>query len=175
VYLESITLTRTQPCPAEPDRIIVTGVPSRSLDDVLPYLATLPNIISYNPGACAVTFRRVRGFMTLYSDRVIITKVKDTEEGLELLAALVDAINATWDNRAELVAATAGRHAPHPMDVWILLPQANCKECGEPTCMAFAFALLQQQREVLECPVLTTEAFTDRRALLEAMLGQTIT
>jgi ArsR family metal-binding transcriptional regulator len=142
---------------------------------VLPYLATLPNIISYHPGACAVTFRRLHGFMTLYSDKVIITKVKDTEEGLELLAALVDAINATWDNRAELVAATAARHAPHPMDVWTLLPQTNCKECGELTCMAFAFALLQQQREASECPVLMTEPFADRRAMLEAMLGQTTT
>jgi ArsR family metal-binding transcriptional regulator len=171
VYLESITLTRTQPCPAEPGRIIVTGVPSRSLGDVLPYLATLPNIISYNPGACAVTFRRLYGFMTLYSDRVMITKVNDVEEGLELLAALVDAINATWDDRAELVAATAARHAPRPLDVWALLPQLNCERCGESTCMAFAFALLQQRRAASECPVLITEPFADRRATLEAMIG----
>jgi ArsR family metal-binding transcriptional regulator len=171
VYLESITLTRTQPCPAEPGKIIVTGVPSRSLEDVLPYLATLPNIISYNPGACAVTFRRLHGFMTLYSDKVFITKVNNVEEGLDLLAALVDAINATWDNRAELVAATAARHAPRPLDVWALLPQLNCEKCGESTCMAFAFGLLQQQHEVSECPVLMTEPFADRRATLEAIIG----
>jgi ArsR family metal-binding transcriptional regulator len=171
MYLESITLTRTLPCPAEPGKIIVTGAPSRSLDDVLPYLATLPNIISYNPGACAVTFRRLHGFMTLYSDRVIITKVNDVEEGLELLAALVDAINATWDSRVELVASTAARHAPRPLDVWALLPQTNCGKCGEPTCMAFAFALLQQQREVSECLALMTESFADRRATLEVMIG----
>jgi ArsR family metal-binding transcriptional regulator len=171
VYLESITLTRTQPCPAEPGKIIVTGAPSRSLDDVLPYLATLPNIISYNPGACAVTFRRLHGFMTVYSDKVIITKVSGIEEGLELLTALVDAINATWDNRAELVAATVARRAPRPLDVWALLPQTNCRECGESTCMAFAFALLQQQRAVPECPVLTTAPFADRRATLEAVIG----
>jgi ArsR family metal-binding transcriptional regulator len=33
--------------------------------------------------------------MTLYPDKVYITQVKDTEEGLELLQALVDAINTT--------------------------------------------------------------------------------
>ena len=62
MYLESITLTRTQPCLAEPGKIIVIGAPSRSLDEVLPYLATLPNIISYNPDTCALTFRRAHGF-----------------------------------------------------------------------------------------------------------------
>jgi ArsR family metal-binding transcriptional regulator len=37
--------------------------------------------------------------------------------------------------------------------------------------MAFAFSLLQQRRNLDECPVLQTEAaFADRRATLMAML-----
>ena len=32
----------------------------------------------------------------------------------------------------------AARRAPRPLDVWTLLPQSNCKCCGEATCMAFA-------------------------------------
>jgi ArsR family metal-binding transcriptional regulator len=171
MFLESITLVRTQPCLAEPGRIIIVGKPARTLGDVLPYLATLPNIIAYNPHACTLTFRRERGFLTLYSDKVIITQVKDPEEGLELLAALVDAINTTWDNRAALVAATGIRRAPRPLEVWALLPQTNCKECGEATCMAFAFALLQQRHDLSECPPLVEdETFVDRRATLETML-----
>ncbi len=49
MYLESIRLTKILPCLAEPGKIIVIGDPSRKLDEVLPYLATLPNVISYNP------------------------------------------------------------------------------------------------------------------------------
>ena len=109
--------------------------------------------------------------MTLYKDKVVITQVIDAEMGLELFAALVDAINTTWDNRAELVAAMTARRAPRPLDVWTLLPQTNCKECGESTCMAFAFALLQQQHDLSECPVLMTDGFAERRATLEAMVG----
>jgi ArsR family metal-binding transcriptional regulator len=170
VYLESITLAHTLPCLAEPGKIIVIGTPSRSLDDVMPYLATLPTIISYNPDTCTLTFRRVPGFMTLYRDKVIITKVNDVDEGLELLDALVDAVNATWDHRAELVAATTLRRAPRPLDVWPLLPGTNCKQCGEATCMAFAFALLQQRRDLSECPLLNDDRFAERRLMLEAML-----
>lgn len=169
-YLASIALTRTLPCLAEPGKIIVIGKPNRSLDEVLPYLATLPGIIAYNPEARTLTFRRPVGFMTLYADRVYITQVGNVDEGLELLTALKDAINATWDNREQLVAVTVGRRAPRPLDVWTLLPQTNCKQCGEATCMAFAVGLLQHKRNVMECPPLRAdEALTDRRATLEAM------
>src|SRR5512141_2187573 len=165
MYLDSIALTRTLPCLAEPGKIIVIGKPNRSLDEVLPYLATLPSVIAYNPEARTLTFRRPAGFMTLYADRVYITQLKNADEGLELLAALKDAINATWDHRAELVVVTVGRRAPRPLDVWTLLPQTNCKQCGEATCMAFAIGLLQHKRRVSEClPLHADVALTDRRA-----------
>ena len=128
----------------------------------MPYRATLPGIIAYNPEARTLTFRRPVGFMTLYTERVYITQLKSADEGLELLAALTEAINATWDHRAELVAVTIGRRAPRPLDVWTLLPQTNCGQCGEATCMAFAFGLLQHKRAVVECPPLRADdALTD--------------
>ena len=170
MYLDSIALTRTLPCLAEPGKIIVIGKPNRLLNEVLPYLATLPGIIAYNPDAHTLTFRRPAGFMTLYADRVYITRVRHADEGLELLAALKDAINATWDNRQQLVAVTLARRAPRPLDVWTLLPQTNCGQCGEATCMAFAFGLLQHKRSAVDCPLLQAdEALADRRATLEAM------
>jgi ArsR family metal-binding transcriptional regulator len=171
MFLNAITLTKTLPCLAEPGKVIVIGKPSRSLDDILPYLATLPGVIAYNPETLTLTFRRPHGFMTLYSDKVYITQVKDSQEGLELLEALAEAVNVTWEQRTELVAATAARRAPRWLDILTLLPQTNCKQCGEATCMAFAAALLQQTRLLDEClPLVSDPAFGDRRATLEAML-----
>jgi ArsR family metal-binding transcriptional regulator len=170
-YLESISLVKTLPCLAELGKIIVIGNPNRSLNDVLPYLATLPGVIAFNPATLTLTFRRPHGFMTLYPEKIYITQVQDSQEGLELLSALVEAINATWEHRAELVAVTAARRAPGWLDIWNLLPQTNCKQCGEATCMAFAATLLQQTRALAEClPLASDPAFIDRRATLEAML-----
>jgi ArsR family metal-binding transcriptional regulator len=170
MYLESIALVRTLPCLAYPGRIIVIGKPSSLLDDVLPYLATLPGVIAYNPETLTLTFRRQPGFMTLYPDKIYITQIKDTEEGLELLKALVEAINATWEGRADLIAMATARRAPRPLDIWMLLPQTNCKRCGEETCLAFACQLLMNKRELLECrPLQEDPALSDRRATLEAM------
>ena len=99
-----------------------------------------------------------------------ITQVRNAEEGLELLATLKDAINATWEHRCKLAAVTMARRAPRPLDVYTLLPQTNCKQCGEATCMAFAFGLLQHKRMLTDCPPLQADvAFGDRRATLEAM------
>ena len=171
MYLESIALIRTLPCLAEPGKIIVVGRPSRPLGEVLPYLATLPNVIAFNPGSLGLTMRRNPGLITLDPERASITQVADTEEGLRLLSALCDAINATWEHRRELVAVTTRRHAPRPLDVWELLPRTNCGQCGEATCMAFAFGLLQGTRRIFEClPVLTDPSASDRLATLQAMI-----
>jgi ArsR family metal-binding transcriptional regulator len=171
MFLDALILVRTLPCLAEPGKVIVIGRPSRPLDDVLPYLATLPGVIAYSPDARTLTFRRPKGFLTLYSDRAYLTQVGDAEEGLELLAALQEAINATWEHRDELGAVTTNRRAPRPLDIYALLPQTNCKQCGEATCMAFAFGLAQYKRQPRECPLLQDGAmFAERRQTLEAML-----
>jgi ArsR family metal-binding transcriptional regulator len=171
MLLNTITLTRTLPCLADPGKIIVIGKPDSSLAEVIPFLATLPGVISYNPNTLTLTFRRSSGFMTLYPDKVYITQVQDTLEGLHLLDALTEAINTTWDNRADLVAMTKKRQAPRPLDVYALLPQTNCGGCGEATCMAFACALLMHNRQLAECrPLYAQEHLADRLATLQTML-----
>lgn len=171
MYLDSIALTRTLPCLAEPGKIIVVGKPIRSLDQVIPYLATLPGIIAYNPETCTLTFRRQPGFLTLSPEKVYITQVQDTGEGLELLAALKDAINATWEHRHHLKPVSEKKRAPRHLDIFTLLPQTNCKQCGETTCLAFAVSLILHKRLPEECaPLQNDAAYADRKATLEAML-----
>jgi len=169
--IEAIELTHVTPCLAEPGKVIVTGKPSRSLDEVLPYLAALPNVIGFNPETLTLTFRRPRGFMTIYPNRVSITQVEDAEEGLALLAALTDAINATWENRAALQPVRARKKPPGHLDLYALLPQTNCKQCGEATCLAFAVGLVLGKCTLLDCSPLQTEsAYLERKIALEAML-----
>jgi ArsR family metal-binding transcriptional regulator len=171
-FLESIALEKTQPCLAQPGKIIVVGTPSRDLAEVIPFLATLPSTIAYNPQPLSLTLRRNPGLITVQPDRVSITQVDDATAGIQLLVALTEAINATWQHRTDLVALTARRQAPKPLDVWEFLPQTNCRRCGELTCMAFAFGLLQQQRSLADCPVLIEDGrFADRLETLTSLFG----
>ncbi len=170
-YLRSISLTRTLPCLAEPGKIIVIGKPVHSLAEVIPFLATLPSVIAYNPDTLTLTFRRQSGFLTIYPDKIYITQVTDISTGLEALEALKEAINATWEHREELVAVTLRKRAPRHLDIYALLPQTNCKQCGEAACLTFAVQVILQNRDLEECiPLQQDPAFSDRKATLEAML-----
>jgi len=50
------------------------------------------------------------------------------------------------------------------LEIYKLLPQTNCKECGFPTCLAFAMKLAAKQVELKQCPYVTEES----KARLEA-------
>ncbi len=172
-YLVSaITLTRTLPCLADPGRIIVIGETAAAIDGVLPLLnAILPTVVSYHPLAGTMTLRRRPGLITLYPDKVMITQVADVEEGLALLAAVRDLLNQTWARRDEIQPRTEGRRVPRPLDVYGLLPRTNCKACGEATCMAFAFGLLESRLRPERCPPLADPVFAAQRQALADMLS----
>lgn len=44
------------------------------------------------------------------------------------------------------------------IQIYKLLPQTNCKECGFPTCLAFAMKLAAKQAELAACPYVTEES-----------------
>ena len=51
------------------------------------------------------------------------------------------------------------------IQIYKLLPRTNCKECGFPTCLAFAMKLAAKQAELDKCPYVADEA---RETLAEA-------
>ncbi len=51
------------------------------------------------------------------------------------------------------------------MQIYKLLPKTNCKECGLPTCMAFAMQVAAKQKSLTDCPPVSDEA---KAALSEA-------
>ncbi|MDD2703159.1 MAG: acetyl-CoA decarbonylase/synthase complex subunit gamma [Candidatus Omnitrophica bacterium] len=44
------------------------------------------------------------------------------------------------------------------LDIYKLLPKTNCRECGFPTCLAFAMQLAKKAAAVDKCPYVTEEA-----------------
>lgn len=63
------------------------------------------------------------------------------------------------------------------MDVYKLLPQTNCEDCGEASCMAFATKLSEKEAYLTLCTELTDEGFKKLDNLLapavkEVMIGK---
>ncbi|MEM3004529.1 MAG: acetyl-CoA decarbonylase/synthase complex subunit gamma, partial [Candidatus Bathyarchaeia archaeon] len=57
-----------------------------------------------------------------------------------------------------------------PLDVQRLLPQTNCKECGEENCMAFATKLVNREATLDQCPPIMQERYRLQYERLLAML-----
>jgi acetyl-CoA decarbonylase/synthase complex subunit gamma len=57
-----------------------------------------------------------------------------------------------------------------PIDIYMLIPKTNCKECGEENCMAFATKLVNRQVSVERCPPLLTKKYEKNYKQLKEML-----
>ena len=49
----------------------------------------------------------------------------------------------------------------NPMEIFKLLDNSNCRQCGQPTCMAFAAAVFRGQQDISECPKLDADTVAE--------------
>ena len=62
-----------------------------------------------------------------------------------------------------------------PLEAYKYLPQTNCTECGQPTCMAFASTLIDRSGKPADCPPLIKEKkYAKKLAELEKLLAPEI-
>jgi acetyl-CoA decarbonylase/synthase complex subunit gamma len=61
-----------------------------------------------------------------------------------------------------------------PLEVYKYLPQTNCAECGEATCMAFASHLIDRSLKLEDCPPLLEDSFKEKYLQLSELLAPEI-
>ncbi len=130
------------------------------ISEVFPYLNTELNDADYNHKAKILLWDSDKGFRCAFRpNEIAIAPVADREAAQRICDDLIDMLNDTWNRRNQIEPSIAGK-APPPSMIRLLklLPGTNCKECGCPTCMAFAAELIKRQAELSGCPHLSKEA-----------------
>lgn len=61
-----------------------------------------------------------------------------------------------------------------PIEIHKLLPRTNCKECGLPSCMAFAVKFLKGDKRVADCPPLEKTKFIQKRIKLKEIEAESL-
>lgn len=89
---------------------------------------------------------------SLYPDEVIATSFTGQDQALEFVKRLIDFLNDLYIRKDKLKPNYKKFRPISVIDIYKLLPQTNCKECGFPTCMAFAASLSQGQANTDQCP-----------------------
>jgi len=143
---------------------------SEDIGEVLPYLAAVIKVCTYDEETKTLTFRHDGKGIALYPRRITVTKLSDREEAKGVLEELKALINKTYDNRHDIQPCYKKGGELKYLDVFRLLPGTNCRECGEPTCLAFATKLVQQEASISQCHPLFSGQFEERRRKLLDML-----
>jgi len=145
---------------------------SDDVSAVFPYLNAVLKGCVFRPEAGVLSFRHEGKFITLFPRRAAVTRVADDADAQQMLAWLRDLINRTYDARDTMTPSYKSCDVLKPLDVYKLLPGANCRECGEATCLAFALRVVSQGAEIAACRPLFSGQYEEKRArIVEALLG----
>lgn len=140
------------------------------ISGVLPYLnATLGGAVYY-PAANALTWKKGGHNIAFHAYEIATSNIEDRVAAEKELKGLVDLVNRTWQRRAEIRPDTQTRQRPTPMAIFKLLPQTNCKQCGEPTCYSFALKLSALKKQITDCPLLFEPRYAEKRAALKEIV-----
>lgn len=161
VLMRGFTISRVMDCIADPTKNRVIAELWDEVDAVFPYLNAVVSNLMYNPGANTVTARRGGRILTFYPHVAVMAKVDGAEDAEAQLRWFQELCNDTWRRRAKIVPCYERRQQLGPLDAYVLLPKLNCGDCGERTCMAFAFRLLFGELELETCPRLAEPEYAE--------------
>jgi len=145
---------------------------SEDIGEILPYLNTVLKGLQYSERESILTVKKGGHLISFRPKDIAITKLEDEEEARRVMEELKQIINDTHSNREQIKPTYTSRSMPRPLDIFKLLPGKNCKECGEPTCMAFALKLINDEIEWKQCLLLLTKGFETNRLRLMGVLPE---
>jgi len=143
---------------------------SEDIGEALPYLASVIKLCSYDDNTKTLTFKQDGKGIAMYPRQIAVTKLRDREEAVQVLERLKDLINSTYDKRGNIQPCYKKGGELKYLDVFKLLPGTNCKECGQPTCLAFATMLVRQEASISQCLPLFSGKFEEKKERLLEML-----
>lgn len=160
----------TPPCDPGAERYAARAHLAVDISGVFAYLnATLRGAV-YLPGAAALTWKKGGHNIAFHAYEIATSNVADHAEAEKELHGLIELVNRTWERRSEITPDTTSHRRPAPMTIYKLLPNINCKQCGEATCYNFALKLSTSQKKLADCPPLSDPGNAEQLAGLKEIV-----
>ena len=148
MLLRSYKIARILPCMADPEKIRVIAEVSGEIHEVFPYLNAILKSCIYNHPDNTLTIKKDQKLITLHAYHITLAKVEDEQEAEALLEWLQSLINETYEKTDQVQPNYSKGTDLKALDIYKLLPGTNCKQCGEPACLAFSVKLVAQEVEI---------------------------
>jgi ArsR family metal-binding transcriptional regulator len=146
---------------------------SEDMSAVFPYLnAEWKNVI-YSPGAKQITWHTGDRAVAIKPKEITISNLPDRDTATIEMEKVIAEINRIWMDREKITPLDVPRKRLVAMEIYQLLPQTNCRACGEASCFVFAGKLATGQADVKECtPLFEEDQYAEKRQALLDMLSQ---
>ncbi|OFW68614.1 MAG: hypothetical protein A2V52_04360 [Actinobacteria bacterium RBG_19FT_COMBO_54_7] len=131
------------------------------LGECMPYVNASVKNAFYDPNTSTLVWREGSHKYALRENVISINMLKDRDHAERVAGKITARINEIWEQRGEITPLNTGRVIPKLLDILKLLPRTNCKECGYPSCMAFAAQLVEGEKSAEDCPPLNDEDWGD--------------
>lgn len=92
----------------------------------------------------------------LYANEVIASPFTGEDQALQFAQCLIDFLNDVYVKRNSLKPDFKKFKPVSVIDIYKILPQTNCQECGFSTCLSFAAALSKGETNHSRCPGLNS-------------------
>ncbi len=97
--------------------------------------------------------------------------VADPSDVSGIIEEVVELVNRVWSERESIEPSFKERERPPVFEIYQLLPGTNCKECGYPTCLAFAAELRNGMVQIEQCTMLSKPEHADKKEQIIALLS----
>jgi ArsR family metal-binding transcriptional regulator len=160
------------PCVADPSKIRLIAHTERDISLSFPYINAEMKEASFNKEWPVLSFMEGYRMVSLYQNRITIAKADDIVDGWRVLEKIRRLVNDTYCRRNGIEPSYEMRKKPPVLEIFKRLPGTNCRQCGEPTCMAFASRVWRGEKPPSGCTPVMEGDFTHLKdAYLEICAG----
>ena len=133
---------------------------NEDISEALPYINAEIEDADYDHAAKVLLWKKNGKKYALRPTEISIAPVDDREEAAPLADEIIRTVNDIWDRRDKIEPDFEPKPPPPKvLDIYRILPKTNCRECGLPSCMAFAAALRKDPATVSLCPYFTRKRY----------------
>ena len=169
-YLNEVRIIQTMPCIAMPERIRFIAELDKDISEIMPYINAVIEGAIYNKDGPSITMKKDIRLIGIQPRQLAVGKVIDLKDAQELIEWFKNLVNDCYDKRDSIKPDYERKNKLMPLDVYKLLPATNCKKCSEPSCMAFAIKLINNEKNIMVCADLFSSVFADKRKMLISLL-----
>jgi ArsR family metal-binding transcriptional regulator len=136
---------------------------SNDISEVFPYLNARFKNIWYDHENKVLIWKEDDQIYALRPHEIRAAVAFDLDDAREVAREVVACVNEVWCERERITPRYDDRRPPPMLEILKRLPQTNCRQCGYPTCMAFAVLLSRGNANIEDCPPLSRSEYAPQR------------